>query len=186
MPDDPRNFNHGEIVSFVEKTNEAESPERLTGFFTRSQYGAVGIRTADNTWIDFDHVHDVRRVPVIQDPMKFVADVVRKAAKLSGVGLGDANRQAIANAVGAEITNLFQIPPEPPQWTTVKVTYANPEPDSNGWDYYFRDIEGPDFDPNGLDPHAPRWMGPSKYASWASLQEMGRVEIMPTPKNEED
>jgi hypothetical protein len=180
MPD-PRDYNHGEILSFVMKDSEAENPERLTGFFRRTAHGNVGIRTADDTWIQFDQVTDIRRVPVIKNVPLFMVQVSQEIGELSRVGLGDEDRHVIGLALTKVIDDLYRIPPEPPQWTTVKVTYSDPI-DRAGWDYYTRDV-----DLLGLSPsQGERWMGPKERVTWAALQKMGRVEILPTPKHEED
>lgn len=181
MSSDPRDYNHGEILSFAMKANGADGPERMIGIYVADNRHYTGFRTADNTWIQFAEVVDIRRVAVIRNTPLFMVQASAAIDELSSVGLGDEDRRVIGKALGKVIGDLYQIPPEPPQWTTVKVTYSDPI-DRAGWDYYTRDCDLP-----GLpESEADRWMGPGDRVSWADLQKMGAVEILPTPKDEED
>lgn len=187
MTDDPRDYNHGEILTFVMKDNEAENPERLTGLYVRTSQHYAGVRTVDDTYIDFENVRDVRRVPVIKNVPLFMVEVSQRIGELSSVGLGDEDRRVIGKALKEVIDGITPIPPEPPQWTVAKVTYHNPGASQSGWDYYVRELDLPDFEnEHTWNPTTPRWMGPSECVSWAEMQKIGGVEIMPTPKREED
>lgn len=172
---DSRNYSDGEILSFVVATNEAAHPERLIGLFTPA---SPGIRAHDQ-WHPWASVRSVQRVPIILDPARFVESTIERVRGLSPTGLAEGSRKMLRQALTDAIDDLSPLPPEPPQWTTVKVTYSNPV-DQNGWHYYTRDADLPGL----AEAKAERWMGPGDRVSWADLQKMGTVEILPRPKDD--